>query len=282
MVFEGEDRIRELISKCKWTWARTYLDIPHEYIARYKCELLDSEFVEFFNAQRRFGIKERWANTWHQYLYLDGYKYWTMGNPLEVTKVMNRQKLFDEFDTFEWPLERYYSESEHEATCETIIRNFDKPVFEIGLGNGEFVKSTKISPDRYYGIDPSRKAIERFRKNVIGYYKCCSTKAFEETHSKWSEGDKVVIALFGTASYLMEPYLKLLAKSKQDYFLMFFKDDYYPESLRGTHSFVHTKEELKALFPECVMYNHKNYITVSSKPVEWMTPRPKYEQASLF
>jgi hypothetical protein len=30
---------------------------------------------------------------------MDGYKYWTMGDPIPDTIILNRQKVFSEFDT---------------------------------------------------------------------------------------------------------------------------------------------------------------------------------------
>ena len=65
---------------------------PHEYIVRDKCPLTDGEFVYFIDMQRRFGVKERWGKYNNPYLYIDDYKYWTMGAPMEETTVINRAK----------------------------------------------------------------------------------------------------------------------------------------------------------------------------------------------
>lgn len=42
--------------------------------------------------QREHGIRERWSKYNNPYLYVDDYKYWTMGAPLEDTTVINRAK----------------------------------------------------------------------------------------------------------------------------------------------------------------------------------------------
>jgi hypothetical protein len=65
---------------------------PHEYIVRDKCPLTDEEFVYFIDMQRRFGVKERWGKYNNPYLYIDDYKYWTMGDTYDKTTVINRAK----------------------------------------------------------------------------------------------------------------------------------------------------------------------------------------------
>lgn len=86
------DKLREMIARCQWTFARSMPFAPHEYIVRDKCPLTDEEFVYFIDMQRRFGIVERWGRYNNPYLYIDDYKYWTMGDPYDQTTVINRAK----------------------------------------------------------------------------------------------------------------------------------------------------------------------------------------------
>ena len=86
-------KLREMIARCEWTFAKTMPFAPHEYIVRGKCPLTDKEFLYFIDMQRRFGVTERWGKYNHSYLYIDDYKYWTMGAPIEETTVMNRAKV---------------------------------------------------------------------------------------------------------------------------------------------------------------------------------------------
>lgn len=95
------DKLREMISRCKWTFAKTMPFAPHEYIVRDKCPLTDEEFVYFVDMQRQIGVKERWGNYNNSYLYIDNYKYWTMGAPIEETTVINRAKVNVLEDTLE-------------------------------------------------------------------------------------------------------------------------------------------------------------------------------------
>lgn len=87
------DKIREFIARCQWTFAKTKPWAPHEYIVRGKCPLSEDEFLYFIDMQRRFGVYEHWGKYYHPYLYVDDYKYWTMGAPVEETIVMNRAKV---------------------------------------------------------------------------------------------------------------------------------------------------------------------------------------------
>ena len=86
-------KLREMIARCQWTFAKTMPFAPHEYIVRDKCPLSDEEFVYFVEMQRQYGVREKWGKYNNLYLYIGDYKYWTMGASIEETKVMNRAKV---------------------------------------------------------------------------------------------------------------------------------------------------------------------------------------------
>lgn len=81
-----------MIDRCGWTFAKSMPFAPHEYIVKDKCALTKEEFEYFVNMQREYGVKERWGRYNNSYLYIDDYKYWTMGAPIEETTVINRAK----------------------------------------------------------------------------------------------------------------------------------------------------------------------------------------------
>ena len=76
------NRIAELLRNEKWTWAKTMPGIPHEYIVRDKCLMGEENFLMIVLAQRDLGTNEIWGKYHFPYLYVDGYKYWTMGDTL--------------------------------------------------------------------------------------------------------------------------------------------------------------------------------------------------------
>ena len=86
------DKLCSMIARCRWTFAKTMPFAPHEYIVKDRCPLAADEFEYFVNMQREHGVKERWGKYNHPYLYIDDYKYWTMGAPIDATTVINRAK----------------------------------------------------------------------------------------------------------------------------------------------------------------------------------------------
>ena len=88
----NHDKIRGMIARCRWTFAKTMPWAPHEYIVRGECPLSEEEFLYFIDMQRRFGVHERWFNYNFPYLYIDNYKYWTMGASYEETTIINRAR----------------------------------------------------------------------------------------------------------------------------------------------------------------------------------------------
>lgn len=88
----NHDKLRSMIARCGWTFAKSMPFAPHEYIVREKCPLTTEEFEYFVNMQREHGVKERWGKYNNPYLYIDDYKYWTMGAPIKETTVINRAK----------------------------------------------------------------------------------------------------------------------------------------------------------------------------------------------
>lgn len=84
-------RAREFIRNCVWTFAKTYASFaPHEYIVKEKLNK-DKDFEFLVNLIRMRGYPSRFGAREYIYLNIDGFKYWTMGNPLSQTKVINRR-----------------------------------------------------------------------------------------------------------------------------------------------------------------------------------------------
>ena len=273
------DKLREMVARCKWQWAVTMIEVPHEYIHRDHCALTREEFYYFVSAQREIGIVEQWGAYKFPYLYLDGYKYWTMGDPFANTFILNRQKVFREFDFLEWPIYRDYKTHEMEIVAKSVMKTFDgMNIFECGFGNGDFVRHSKVEPEVYYGVDPSKKAIAQFRKVSKGFYRRCAVISFEQSVKKWLESDSVIIALFGAPSYFMRQYLAKLGQSGLEYFLMFYNEGYCPDEFKEMHHFPYGLDELKSMFRNAYVYKGSKYTTFSSRKVDWQKP----EQESLF
>ncbi len=262
-----ESYARKLINQVHWTWAKTYVSLPHEYIVRGRCGLTDQEFEYLVHAQRERGIPEQWHKYNFPYLYIDGYKYWTMGDTIENTTIINRQKVFSEFDNI-GVMEVSHSKVLYLQISELFDTAFPgRDVYEVGCGTGVTYERFQIESYRYRGVDPSMKAIEQFRQNHPELKNRLFINSFEESVNYWSKGSAVVLATFGAASYFMPQYLEILAKSGQDYFLMFYRDGYCPEPFTDMHHFIYRDNALPVIFPNGHIYPLDNYRLVSSESI---------------
>ena len=292
-----ESYARKLINQVHWTWAKTYVSLPHEYIVRGRCGLADQEFEYLVHAQREYGIPEQWHKYNFPYLYIDGYKYWTMGDAIENTTIINRQKVFSEFDSIGIFEERVINNgkdltrSDYELLSDdfywTFSRYNEQVIYEVGCGSGLTYEYFQIDPKKYWGVDPSKKAIEKFKSSHPELKDRLFCNSFEESVNYWTKGNNIVLATFGAASFFMKPYLKILADSGQDFFLMFYKEGYCPESFKDMHHFNYTDSELKEIFPKGFHYSNlakNNRIVISRKYVlaevcgEWHGPEKPTQQ----
>jgi len=93
------NRARAYVAAVSWTWAKTYAKtFPHWYTVRSRMPELDSEFCWFAQFIRDFGMPAKFFRNTHIYLELDGWKYWTMGNPITKTstRIINREEIKNE------------------------------------------------------------------------------------------------------------------------------------------------------------------------------------------
>ena len=80
--------IKEFINQTKWTYARTMPLWPHEYIVRSRVD--ESLFVEMVKHIRAHGYQGFFYKRPITYFDEDGMTYWTMGEPLDKTEIINR------------------------------------------------------------------------------------------------------------------------------------------------------------------------------------------------
>ena len=78
------------VSRRRWTFSRTMPKIPHEYTVKGWEPENQNEFESAAIFIREHGTPEKFWNTMHIYLYVDGWKYWTMGAPIPETVIINR------------------------------------------------------------------------------------------------------------------------------------------------------------------------------------------------
>ncbi len=90
---------RRYIATVRWHFASTMPQWPHEYTVRGWRPELEPDFVAFAELIRAAGMIKPWPSEaatpryHHTYLAVDGWDYWTMGEPLATTTVINRARL---------------------------------------------------------------------------------------------------------------------------------------------------------------------------------------------
>lgn len=85
------ERAIELLDKQKFTFAKTMSNIPHSWSAR-KEWANDKDFVDVVLFMREHGVTEYFYKKPFVYFYANGFKYWTMGNDMTITRIINRAK----------------------------------------------------------------------------------------------------------------------------------------------------------------------------------------------
>lgn len=91
-VLTPEERVNAFIRSARWveavTWRTTF---PHEYTVRGWAPEREADFLFFVQYIREHGRVEPFFRKRYTYLYWsDGYKYWTLDNPVPDTQVINR------------------------------------------------------------------------------------------------------------------------------------------------------------------------------------------------
>jgi hypothetical protein len=87
------DEITAFIEGHDWRFARSMPEAPHSYVVKKNCRDPD-EFERFVMHIRRHGYRQRFGGAWYTYFDwpVDGvlHQFWTMGEPLERTIIINR------------------------------------------------------------------------------------------------------------------------------------------------------------------------------------------------
>jgi hypothetical protein len=88
--------LREFIDSSQWTFAKTMPEWPHEYIVRGRVD--ENLFVQLVRHVRANGYEGKFYQKNITYFDAAGMVYWTMGEPLEETIIVNRCRKEDSYE----------------------------------------------------------------------------------------------------------------------------------------------------------------------------------------
>jgi hypothetical protein len=88
--------LREFIDSLEWTFAKTMPEWPHEYIVRDRVD--EKLFVLLVRHIREHGYPGKFYQKDITYLDEAGIVYWTMGEPLGETTIVNRCRKEDSYE----------------------------------------------------------------------------------------------------------------------------------------------------------------------------------------
>lgn len=77
----------------KWRFAKTMPKNPHYYTLRR--DQNEEIFIHVVEHIREYGYKAKFKGNTYTQLHIGNYFYWTMGFPLDMTKLINRKPVSD-------------------------------------------------------------------------------------------------------------------------------------------------------------------------------------------
>lgn len=246
MILQGEDLewARGYVEDHRWQQAKADGGgrWPHQYTVR---EWEPDDFLAMVKLIRRYGYPERFFKHTRIYLILDGWKYWTMGDTLDSTRIINRADPDNRHGTQDAPDTRTpcyvpvydelapdydarYSTKECRAENEAVALDLScyqgGTILDVGCGTGLYLDLFRgTHPSAYLGVDPSQAMCNEFIRKHAGYSIHTGFVPRIERHFD------VAIALFGVASYLSTPEIERIHGLADHTYLMFYGEDYLPD-----------------------------------------------------
>jgi len=257
--------LSKILLNCEFRFAKSMPKFPHWYTLRKDWDN-DSDFIKTVLLIRKYGYSERFCGKEYIYFYMNGYKYWTMGCPINNcpktgTILINKAtvKYKTPYDKISNQYDDLFKDESSIKENEQIIQMVNPcgRILDIGCGTGLFLEYFKT--ESYVGIDISNKMLEVL-KSKFPAANCINTSL----RDFYGGGFDTIVSLFGSASYIepdiLDRAVKLL-NSGGKIFFMFYDPDYYPETYKKTGINVKyhhaTKENLKK-FNNYLIWEYEN------------------------
>jgi ubiquinone/menaquinone biosynthesis C-methylase UbiE len=233
---EGDWTRLQLLS-AHYQFAKTMPENPHYYTLR-KTWSNDAEFVAVVEHMRLYGYPEVFEGKTYTQYPANGFKFWTMGNPIDVTTLINRKPIQNNapYDAFAAAYDDWFISDSLRRSFGAVIDRLQvrsgMRILDIGCGTGLFYEALRGRglDVTYVGIDPSDGMLDRFREKTEHRVVVHACK-FE--HFASGRPFDCIVALNGTASYLSPRairHMRRLLVASGSVFLSYYRPGYEPAS----------------------------------------------------
>lgn len=269
----SDEVLFDLLEEKSWKFAKTAAKKnPHWYTLRDKWGD-DPEFDKVVVDIREKGKTEWFWGKPYIIFEHNGWKYWTMGAPIDETILINKSFSHTQYNDIADYYDMLFNDDdslmENRDVWGMLNRYLDgRCVYDIGCGTGlllDMVNDARYTLEGYCGIDPSRRMIEIARERNEG--KRFNIDRFE-TYRTMIHKDKptVVVSLYGSMNYVIPQYLTRVGEYADSHFLMFYKEDYdpvtYQKVKKDIYHHKHNREFLEMLYCESTVIDFNNYYIV--------------------
>lgn len=165
----------------KWQFAKSMPDSPHSYVVRGKT-VTDEEFQRAVRVIRTFGEPAKFWSRTHIYLTVGTKRFWTMGDPMATTTIINVADDGKEYGVQDAPktytgvftswneIATTYDETfpwieEEKAARSVIIEAFGAfapKTLDVGCGTGRVLDMGLVPHSMYTGVDSSQAMLNEF------------------------------------------------------------------------------------------------------------------------
>ena len=197
-------RAAQLLDRAPYVFARSMAANPHCYTLRRKWAD-DKDFCFVVQTIRLYGYQS-WFQGWaYTQLDLNGWTYWTMGDPVASTILINRKSTQYE-NAWDYVAD-YYDEAhaaeagvEQNSAMMRQVPDLTGDVLDIECGLGGLLRHFQPDPDRYTGIDPSQALLRKLAAAAPAYEPCLRRCAMSDFYP--DQRYDIFTAMSGRASRL--------------------------------------------------------------------------------